>query len=136
MAEVAFFAPMRRPPTATGSNGKRYDRRSGAVYDSPELARARESIEAAIAPYSPPEALTGPLSIEVRWCYPLRGRHNQGEPYASKPDIDNSCKALFDALQGLGFIADDRLIVEEHVYQAWSEPPGVFVRISQVNWSK
>lgn len=132
MADVAFFAPMRRPPTATGANGKRYDSRSGAVYDSPELARARESIEAAIAPYSPPQSLGGPLSIEVRWCYPLKGKHRQGEPYAQKPDIDNSCKSLFDALQRLGFIADDRLIVEEHVYQAWSEPSGVYVRISQV----
>lgn len=132
MAEVAFFAPMRRPPTATGSNGKRYDGRSGAVYDSPALARARESIEAAIAPHSPSRPLTGPLSVEVRWCYPLRGRHRQGDPYAQKPDIDNSVKALLDALVRLGFISDDRLIAELRVVQAWAEPPGVYVRCAEI----
>ena len=132
MAEVAFFAPMRLPPTATGSNGKRYDGRSGAVYDSPALARARESIEAAIAPHSPSRPLTGPLSVEVRWCYPLMGRHRQGEPYAQKPDIDNSVKALLDALVRLGFISDDRLIAELRVVQAWAEPPGVYVRCAEI----
>ena len=132
MAEVSFFAPMRRPPTITGANGKRNDRRSGRSYDSPELKAARESIEAAIASHRPPEPLTGPLSAEVRWCYPLKGRHRQGEPYAQKPDIDNSCKALFDALQRLGFIEDDRLIAEEHVYQAWWEPPGVYIAIREI----
>lgn len=131
---IEFFAPMRRPPTATGSNGKRYDRRSGRVYDSPELKAARESIEAAIAPYSPPQPLTGPCAVEVRWCYPPRGGHLPGEPYAAKPDIDNSCKALFDAMQRLGFIADDRLIVEEHVFQAWWDPPGIYVRLREVEW--
>ena len=130
---IEFFAPMRRPPTATGANGKRVDRPSGRVYDSPELSRAREAIDAAIAPYRPSEPLSGPLSIEVRWCYPLKRGHRQGEPYAQKPDIDNSCKALFDALQKLGFIADDKLIAEEHVYQAWWEPSGLYVRVWEVS---
>lgn len=130
---IEFFAPMKRPPTVTGSNGKRVDKRSGRIYDAPELSRAREAIESAIAQYRPLEPLSGPLSIEVRWCYPLKRGHRQGEPYTQKPDIDNSCKALFDALQKLGFISDDKLIVEEHVYQAWSEPPGVYILIEQVD---
>ena len=124
---------MKRPPSVTAANGKRYDRRSGAIYDSDALSAARESIESAIAPHTPSCAATGPLAVTVKWCYPLRGRHRQGEPYAQKPDIDNTCKALFDALQRLGFIADDKLIVEEHIYQAWSEPSGVYVRIEQVD---
>lgn len=126
---IEFFAPMRRPPTVTGSNGKRYDRRSGAVYDDSALRAARDTIEAALAPHRPPQPLSGALGIEVRWCYPLKGRHYQGEPYTAKPDIDNSCKALFDALARLGFIVDDRLLAVEHVSQAWWEPSGVYVRI-------
>lgn len=129
---IEFFAPMRRPPTATGANGKRYDGRSGRVYDSEALAKARDAIEAAIAPHRPPQPFTGACAVEVRWCYPLKGRHRQGDPYTTKPDVDNTCKALFDALQKLGFIADDRLIVEEHVYQAWWEPSGLYVRLWEV----
>lgn len=133
---IEFFAPMRRPPTATGANGKRNDRRSGRVYDSPALSEARESIEAAIAPYAPPEPITGPCSLEIRWCFPLRGGHRQGEPYAQKPDWDNSAKVPCDALQRLGFIADDKQICDGRVVKAWSEPSGVYMRLAEIEWRR
>lgn len=129
---IEFFAPMRRPPTATAANGKRTDRRSGRVYDSEALAAARDTIEAAIAPHRPPQPLTGPIGVELRWCYPLKGRHRQGEPYTSKPDIDNTRKAVYDALARLGFIEDDRFICEDRCSQAWWEPSGLYVRIWEV----
>ena len=130
---IEFFAPMRRPPTATGANGKRVDRPSGRVYDSPELSRARETIDAAIAPYRPPQPITGPVGVELRWCYPLKGKHRQGEPYTSKPDIDNTRKVVYDALAGLGFIEDDRFICQDRGYQAWWEPSGLYVKIWKVD---
>lgn len=131
MAELSFFCPMARPPTATGANGKRVGR-SGAVYDSERLAKARDSLMAHIATHSPSQPLSGPLSVGIVWLYPTRGRHADGEPYAQKPDIDNSLKLVLDCMQRTGFMADDKQVAEIRAVQAWSETPGLYVRVSQI----
>ena len=131
MAEVGFFCPMAKPPTATGANGKRVSR-SGAVYDSEALSSARYSLMSRIAPHSPSERLTGALSVEVRWLYPVRGSHAPGEPYAQKPDVDNACKLVLDCLQRAAFFADDKQVAELHAVQAYAEVPGLYVRVKQI----
>lgn len=122
---------MAKPPTVTGTNGKRVGPR-GRVYDSDTLAQVRESMTALIAPYRTSQRLTGALSVDVRWCYPPRGGHRAGEPYALKPDIDNSVKLVLDCMQRLGFFADDRQVAELHVVQAFAEPSGLYVAVREL----
>ncbi|MBY4796755.1 RusA family crossover junction endodeoxyribonuclease [Collinsella sp. AGMB00827] len=132
LGSLEFFAPMRRPPTATGANGKRVNTKTGAIFDSDDLAEARTAIEAAISPFVPKKPLHGAIGTEIRWCYPTRGKRAQGEPYTAKPDADNSAKALMDALERLGFIEDDKLVAELHIFQAWSDPSGLYVRLWEI----
>lgn len=132
---AAFFVPMAKPPTTTGTNGKRVGPH-GRVYDSERLARVRESMTALIAPHRPSQSLRGALSMDVRWCYPPRGTHRAGEPYALKPDIDNACKLVLDCMQRLGFFEDDRQVAELHVVQAFSDVPGLYVAVSEIGYPK
>lgn len=122
------------PPTVTHndlvayvSGGRPALRKSGRLR---EAEGALTSRMAAIAPEGPP--LSGPLSVEVRLCFATHGRRAQGEPMCSAPDVDNSAKTLLDCLVRAGVMADDRLVVDLRVSKAWSDPAGIWVRVSEL----
>tara|TARA_Y100001963_G_scaffold67218_1_gene93694 strand:+ start:2898 stop:3284 length:387 start_codon:yes stop_codon:yes gene_type:complete len=55
-------------------------------------------------------------------------------PKTTRPDIDNLCKAVFDALQESGILADDGKIWSAHVdkyYAAIDEQPRIEITISR-----
>lgn len=122
------------PPTVTHNDLVAYV--SGGRPALRKSARLREaegaltSRMAAIAPEGPP--LSGALSVEVRLCFARRGRHAQGEPMCSAPDVDNSAKTILDCLVRAGVMADDRLVVDLRVSKAWSDPAGIWVRVSEL----
>ena len=136
MREVECFLPMRRPPTVTAPNGKRADRSGGrtVVHDSDALADARALVTALMASHTPDAPLEGPLGVELIWSYPLRGGHVQGEPYALKPDVDNTAKLVLDVMEGLGWFEDDKRICDERVVQVWGDPGGLYVRLWEIEW--
>lgn len=136
MTRIEGFFPMPRPPKVTGTNGKRYDRRTGAVYDSPALGEARALIEASVGLRAPQRPMCGALYAEVRWLYPPTKAHASGEPYAAKPDADNAAKLVLDALQRTGWYADDKQVAELRVVQAYGEPSGLYVRIEEIEEEK
>lgn len=47
-----------------------------------------------------------------------------------KPDIDNICKIIFDALNGIAY-KDDTQIIELHMWKWYSETPRVEVELSE-----
>ena len=47
------------------------------------------------------------------------------------PDLDNYCKAFLDALEGLIFINDSR-IVDIHLKKLWGDPPRVEIAIGEM----
>lgn len=76
--------------------------------------------------------MQGALYVEVRWLYPKTGGHVDGEPYAAKPDADNSAKLVLDALQHTGWFADDKQVAELRVVQAYGEPSGLYVCVAEI----
>ena len=95
MTEIKFFMPM-NPPTVTqqqhrvgkGKNGKT------VFYDSPELLDAKAKLTAYLAKHIPEQPFTGAVQLIVKWCFPVSGKHSDGEYKTTKPDTDNLQKAL------------------------------------------
>lgn len=77
----------------------------------------------------PPEPYTGALRVVVKWCFPVKAKHRDGEWHTNKPDADNLCKALYDIMSRLGFWKDDRQIASSITEKFWAEIPGIYVRI-------
>lgn len=90
---------------------------------------------AAAEAYSGPP-LDGPITLSAVFVFPRPGRlvwkkrPMPREPHTSKPDVDNLCKSLKDALTGLLWTDDCRVCrykSVEKVYAAGDETPHVEV---------
>lgn len=128
---IEFFIDM-IPPTATHQergcviqNGKRryYNRNNGD---------AEQKLKAYLSRYTPEQALTGALQVVCKWCFPIKGKHKDGEPHTGKPDVDNLCKALYDIMTKLGYWKDDSQIYSGITEKFWTARPGLYIRIEEV----
>ena len=104
---MQFFCPM-IPPTSTAQmhkvavvNGK------PRFYDPPEIDRARAKLLSAVCRHMPESPFRGGVALLVKWCFPIKGKHEDGEYRTSKPDTDNLQKLLKDVMSGCGFWYDD-----------------------------
>ena len=125
---LEFFIDM-IPPTATHQqkgytvvNGKRryYDRSNGD---------AEQKLTAYLSQYRPAAPYTSAIQVVTKWCFPIKGKHNDGEPYTNKPDADNLCKALYDIMTKLGYWKDDSHIYSSITEKFWAETPGIYIKI-------
>lgn len=131
MEHSAFLAM--EPPTVT-HNDLRPAMRGGRPYirKSERLREAEDAIMARLSPVRPAEPLSGPLRLQVRWCFGTGGRMAQGAPHTSKPDMSNLLKTLEDCMARTGWIEDDALLCEETMAKAWMDPAGIWVRVSEL----
>lgn len=114
------------PPKSKGR--PRFSR--GHAYTPSETRKYEEAVrliaENAIkAPLERPLKLAMHFYMEVPKSWSKRKRESalNGEIRpASKPDIDNLCKAIMDALNGGIGYNDDKQIVELHAYEWYGEP--------------
>ena len=122
-----FFMAM-LPPTITQQE-KSITIRNGkpVVYEPAELKQAREKLRAHLAKHVPQKSFTGPVWLGVKWCFPIRGRHRDGEYKATKPDTDNLEKMLKDVMEDLGFFKNDAQVASEHVEKFWAMVPGIYI---------
>ena len=116
------------PPTITQQE-KSITIRNGkpVVYEPAELKQAREKLRAHLARHVPKKSFTGPVWLGVKWCFPIRGRHRDGEYKATKPDTDNLEKMLKDVMEDLGFFKNDAQVASEHVEKFWAKVPGIYI---------
>lgn len=78
-------------------------------------------------------ALDGPLSCRLFFILPRPKSRKKSEVWAeTKADLDNLCKAVHDALQRCGVLANDSRIVELHAAKAWTPHSGPNVMPSGV----
>ena len=131
MEHSAFLAM--EPPTVT-HNDLEPGMRDGrpCIRKSGRLREAEDAIMARLAPVRPAEPLSGPLRLQVRWCFGTGGRRPQGAPHTSRPDMSNMLKTLEDCMVRAGWIADDALVCEERLAKAWSDPAGIWVRVASL----
>lgn len=121
------------PPTVTHQekqvkvvNGK------PVFYEPAELKAARAKLEAHLAKHVPAEKYTTAVRLVTKWCFPLSGKHRNGEYKTSKPDTDNLQKLLKDVMTDLGYWKDDALVASEITEKFWSDVPGIYIRIEEL----
>lgn len=131
--ETEFFMPM-IPPTVTHQekqvkvvNGK------PIFYEPAELKAARAKLEAYLAQHTPDEKYTCPIELVSTWCFPVKGKHKNGEPMTNKPDTDNLVKLLKDCMTKVGFWKDDAQVTRDIIEKYWADIPGIYVRITRLD---
>ena len=121
------------PPTATHQmkqvhvvNGK------PVFYEPHDLKIARSKLEAHLAQHKPPQPTRNGVQLIVKWCFPTNGRHKDGSYKTTRPDTDNLQKMLKDCMTRLGYWQDDALVASEVVEKFWSDVPGIYIKIIEL----
>ena len=96
------------------------------------MADARAKLTGHLAPHVPERPLKGPLQLMVKWCFPIVGPHEDGEPKTSRPDTDNLQKLLKDCMTAEHFWTDDALVCSEITEKFWADTPGIWIHIEPV----
>ncbi len=129
---IKFFTPL-IPPTVTHNDLEPFMRKGKpSIRKSEALKDAEAKWEAHLARFAPDTPLCGPLKADLMLCWPTDGKHEQGSPKETKPDLDNTEKTVWDVCEKLGFYGTDAQIVEKHVVKMWSDPAGVYMKLEEV----
>lgn len=127
-----FFMAM-EPPTITHQEKQVHVVKGKPVFYEPqELKTARKKLLAHLAIHRPGQTYTEGVRLLVKWCFPRRGRHRDGEYRITKPDTDNLQKLLKDCMTKLDYWTDDALVASEIVEKFWAEQPGIYIRIESL----
>lgn len=124
---IKFFIPI-IPPTVTHQE-KKISTKNGKpiVYEPAELKDARQKLTANLAKYAPDEPFTSAVRLLVKWCFPVKEKHQNGEYKTTKPDTDNLQKLLKDVMTDLHFWKDDALVASEIIEKFWADVPGIYI---------
>lgn len=129
---IEFFMPM-IPPTTTAQQHKVSVQNGKPVfYDPPDLAKAKNKLKNNLIPYVPDIPFDGALRLVVKWCFPITGKHNDGEYKYTKPDTDDLNKALKDIMEDLGFYVNDSRVASETIEKFWAEVPGIWIHLEKI----
>ena len=132
MMMIEFFMPM-FPPTCTHQmklvkvvNGKR------VFYEPSDVKTARRKLSACLGRHKPEKAFDGVVRLTTWWCFPVKGRHKNGEYRTSRPDTDNLVKMLKDVMTELHFWKDDAQVASEVIEKYWADIPGIYVKVESL----
>ena len=131
--KTEFFMPMAKVPTVTHQEkAVRVVKGKPIFYEPPELQEARSKLQSHLAPHVPKEKYTCAVRLITKWCFPITGKHQDGEYKTSKPDTDNLQKLLKDVMTDLGYWKDDALVVSEIAEKFWATLPGIYIVIEDI----
>ena len=129
MTKIEFFMPM-IPPTVTYQQHRvKWVNGRQIFYDSPELKNARQKLIANLAKHKPQKRFDCGVRLVVKWLFPAKGKHRDGEYRITKPDTDNLQKLLKDCMTVCGFWEDDALVAFEICEKFWADHPGIYVEV-------
>ena len=127
-----FFMPM-LPPTVTHQEKAIHVVKGKPVtYEPANLKAARTKLMAHLAKHVPEYPYTGAVQLLTKWCFPVTGKHKDGQWKTTKPDTDNCIKLLKDCMTKLGYWRDDALVASEITQKFWAELPGIYVKIEEL----
>ena len=130
---IQFFVPMKRLPTVTHQEKKvSVVHGKPIVYEPAELRNTRQLYMDMFGRYVPDQKMLGKVRMTIKYCFPLQGKHLDGEYKDTKPDLDNMTKLVQDCLTKLEFWKDDRYVVSLIAEKFWAQMPGIFIRIEEV----
>lgn len=130
---IDFFMAMKKVPTVTHQekqvhvvNGK------PVFYEPDDLKVARAKLQAHLGQHVPDKRFVGPVRLTTWWCFPVIGKHKNGEYKTSKPDTDNLVKLLKDVMTGLNYWNDDAQVASEVIEKYWADIPGIYVKVESL----
>lgn len=129
---IEFFVPMRLPTKTHQEKKVRVVRGKPIFYEPKELSAVRLNFRDALAPFAPNAPLSGAVRLLTKWCFPISGKHEDGEYRTSKPDTDNLVKMLKDVMTELHFWNDDAQVACEIIEKFWAKLPGLYVAVEQI----
>lgn len=130
--EISFFMAMIPPTTTHQQKQVKVVNGKPIFYEPAEVKEARAKLHAHLAQHVPEEKYTGAVRLVTKWCFPITGKHQDGEYKTTKPDTDNLQKMLKDVMTDLGFWTDDCLVASEIVEKFWAEIPGIYISIESL----
>ena len=125
--------PKARPRfTMQGGKARTYTPTSSAAYETTVGLLAHAAMRA----QGISEPMKGALHVQVQAFFPVphswsKKRKAAASWHASRPDLDNVVKAVLDALNGVAY-KDDARVVGLHSLKVYSDNPGVLVEISRM----
>jgi Holliday junction resolvase RusA-like endonuclease len=125
-----FFMGM-IPPTCTHQE-KQVNWKTKTFYEPAELKAARAKLMAHLGQHIPEKKYTSAVRLVTKWCFPITGKHQDGEYKTTKPDTDNLQKLLKDCMTDVGFWTDDALVASEITEKFWASVPGIYIKIEEV----
>ena len=129
---VEFFTHI-IPPTKTHQEKKVHIVNGKPVFYEPaELREARLKLRAYLSLNKPDEKLSGALRLIVKWLFPIKGKHTDGEYKITCPDTDNLIKLLKDVMTEVGFWNDDAQVASEINEKFYADIPGIYIRIEEI----
>lgn len=130
--KIQFFLPM-IPPTVTAQEHKVTVRNGKPVfYDPPEVSDAKSKLTAALSQHKVSQPYSSAVRLIVKWLFPIKGRHSDGEYKATKPDTDNLQKMLKDCMTSCGFWKDDALVASEICEKFYADITGIWISIEEL----
>lgn len=129
---LRFFVPMKLPTKTHQEKKVRVVNGKPVFYEPAELAAVRAKFRDALATYVPHQPFVGAVRLVTKWCFPVSGKHSDGEYRTSKPDTDNLVKLLKDVMTGLHFWKDDAQVASEIIEKFWADIPGLFVAVEEI----
>lgn len=128
-----FFMPMKNVPTVTHQQKKVVVQNGKPVFYEPaELKAARAKLMAYLGQHVPEKKYINSIRLMTKWCFPITGKHSDGEYKYTKPDTDNLQKLLKDCMTDCGYWKDDALVVSEIIEKFWAKIPGIYIRIEEI----
>lgn len=128
--QLEFFLPM-IPPTVTHQE-KQVNFKNKTFYEPEELKQARSKLMGYLAKHKPIRKYRRMLRLYVKWCYPVRNGHKNGDYKHTKPDLDNAQKLLQDCMTDVGFWKDDAQIASLICEKFWADIPGIYIKIEVI----
>lgn len=114
-----------RPKFARLPNG------SVRTYTPKKTGSWEDNIRLQALEHRPAQLLDGPLAARITFYLPRpKSAPRRVTMPATKPDLDNLAKAVFDALEGIIYINDSRF-VRKDLAKKFGDPPRVEVEIRE-----
>lgn len=110
------------------------------TYDPPKSKKYKKKVIEIAKQYAPSSPISNPIRMGIVFYVPIpkskskvwRQRAIAGKEYpAVRPDIDNYAKAILDALNGIIF-SDDGKIVELQIFKRYSDFPRTEIIIKEL----
>jgi len=127
-----FFMPLLIPSVTHQEKQVHVVKGKPMFYEPAELKAARTKYMDNLAQHLPDKKFNGKVRLMIKWLFPIKGKHVNGEYKDTKPDLDNSVKLLQDCMTKLGFWKDDRFVVSLITEKFWSDVPGIYINIEEV----